>query len=114
VIDEVQFMSTKGMGEVLLEYLHQGARILLAGLLASTELEPFPSTQLAMVLATKIIHCTAYCEICGLEAAFGICKDKKDGAVLVGEEPYRPRCFAHLERDNPNYSALVLNVEEGE
>ena len=109
-LDELQFMPVQGMGEFLLKQLRFGTRILLSGLLCSTELEPFPSTQKAMSMATKIVHLTAYCKICGEEAAFGICKQVKESTVLVGDDPYEPRCFRHLPQNNPNYDRLVRNV----
>ena len=109
-LDELQFMPVEGMGEFLLGQLQLGTRILLSGLLCSTELDPFPSMTRAMSMATRIIHLTAYCKICGEEAAFGICNQVKESTVLVGDDPYEPRCFRHLPQGNPNYGRLVQNV----
>jgi thymidine kinase len=109
-LDELQFMPVQGLGSFLLHHLQRNTRILLSGLLCSTELEPFPSVTVAMSMATKIIHLTAYCKICGEEAAFGICNQVKESTVLVGDDPYEPRCYKHLPQGNPNYGRLVKNV----
>lgn len=77
--------------------------ILVAGLLATTELTPFQTTQNIFAIADRITHLTAFCAECGDEAAFTICTVPKTEDVLIGDEIYSPRCARCLPIKNPNW-----------
>lgn len=78
------------------------ALLWVAGLVATTEFEPFPSTLAALAFATHIVHhSSGRCSVCDDPSTHAVCTVLKQGPVLEGPQFYEPRCLRHLA-DNPN------------
>lgn len=106
LIDEVQFLAPAEDRRGPLLRVHAlvraGCTVVAAGLMVSTEFEPFMPTAEALGYATLIVHHRgARCATCGQPTAHALCTVAKDAPVLEGQGMYEPRCLAHLA-DDPN------------
>jgi len=117
LIDEVHFMPPHEIVDQ--KYLDAGyflwnlrercryeLKIILAGLLFTTERVPFPTPQSILTVSDKITHLRALCTVCGNPAAFTICTKAKERSTkpLVGDsELYAPRCGKCYSVGNPNW-----------
>lgn len=106
IVDEVQFFpAEEDRRRPLLaihELVRQGSTIEAAGLLTSTEFEPFLATLDPLGYATVILpYRHASCGVCGGSTTHALCTEQKQGAILEGQGHYEPRCLWHL-RDNRN------------
>ncbi|MBM3894134.1 thymidine kinase [Candidatus Dependentiae bacterium] len=111
-IDEIQFFSTEIL-HALRSLVHQGKRIVVAGLDLDFRGEPFPTVASLLALADEVYKLNAICISCGENAHFsqrlinGAPASFYDPIILVGaSEFYEARCRScFVLKDNP-YKAM--------
>lgn len=95
-IDEPMLFPDEAAVFDVVQRLRRTASVLLSGLSATSELEPFgTSMPKLLAVADRIIFLRADCDFCGEAdvATRSVCRQQKDGQVLVGgEESYGAAC----------------------
>lgn len=91
-IDEGQFFP--GLADDITTLANMGKRIIISGLSATSEAEPFPEIQACIPISESITKLNAVCTQCGSqEGSFTFYKKgNKTEAVLVGEHEYTALC----------------------
>lgn len=96
-IDEAQFFDPSII-PLVIELIHQGKRILLAGLDTTFNAEPFGPIPALMALADEVTKLSAVCMTCGAPAIHTQRLGQSQELVLVGAAGlYEARCRTHFE-----------------
>lgn len=94
-----------------IQRIRGNSTIIISGLSASSELEPFTLLMAwCLAVADKIVQCQADCDLCGaFEAASrSVCVVEKKGQVLVGgEETYLAACPSCWTKHTQGVAASV-------
>jgi thymidine kinase len=95
-IDEVQFFDTE-IVPLVLELVHLGKRVILAGLDTTFANEPFGPVPNLMALADEVTKLSAVCMVCGQPAIHTQRLGQSQELVVVGAVGlYEARCRAHF------------------
>jgi thymidine kinase len=95
-IDEVQFFDTEII-PLVLELVHLGKRVILAGLDTTFANEPFGPVPNLMALADEVTKLSAVCMVCGQPAIHTQRLGQSQELVVVGAVGlYEARCRAHF------------------
>jgi thymidine kinase len=90
-IDEGQFFDKEKLYVFVKNKINK--IVLVSGLIATSELNPFDSILDLFPLADNIIKLSAVCQRCGKDASYTFFKGKKSQDVLVGSSQYEARCW---------------------
>lgn len=90
-IDEGQFFEKEKLYNFVKDKINK--IVLVSGLIATSELNPFESMISLFPLADNIIKLSAVCQRCGKDASYTFFKGKKKQDVLVGSVQYDARCW---------------------
>lgn len=102
-VDEGQFF--KGLAKDVNHLANLGKIVIISGLHATSEAEPFPEIQACVPISESITKLNAVCTQCGSqEGSFTFYKKgRKTEAVLVGEHEYTAlcrECYYGLKKNN--------------
>lgn len=96
-IDEVQFFDA-ALVPLAVELVHQGKRIVMAGLDTTFAAEPFGPVPNLMAIADEVTKLSAVCMTCGAPAIHTQRLGASQELVVVGAAGmYEARCRAHFE-----------------
>jgi thymidine kinase len=96
-IDEAQFFDDAIL-PLAVELVHQGKRIILAGLDTTFNAEPFGPIPALMAIADEVAKLSAVCMVCGQPAIHTQRLGQSQQLVLVGAAGlYEARCRTHFE-----------------
>jgi len=95
-IDEAQFFDTR-LVPLVLELVHLGKRIVIAGLDTTFNAEPFGPIPALMAVADEVAKLSAVCMVCGQPAIHTQRLGQSQELVVVGAAGvYEARCRAHF------------------
>jgi len=109
-IDEAQFFDTR-LVPLVLELVHLGKRIVIAGLDTTFNAEPFGPIPALMAVADEVAKLSAVCMVCGQPAIHTQRLGQSQELVVVGAAGvYEARCRAHFRpfADEHNSEQLEL------
>jgi thymidine kinase len=109
-IDEAQFFDTR-LVPLVLELVHLGKRIVIAGLDTTFNAEPFGPIPALMAVADEVSKLSAVCMVCGQPAIHTQRLGQSQELVVVGAAGvYEARCRAHFRpfADEHNSEQLEL------
>jgi thymidine kinase len=109
-IDEAQFFDTR-LVPLVLELVHLGKRIVIAGLDTTFNAEPFGPIPALMAVADEVTKLSAVCMVCGQPAIHTQRLGQSQELVVVGAAGvYEARCRAHFRpfADEHNSEQLEL------
>jgi len=109
-IDEAQFFDTR-LVPLVLELVHLGKRIVIAGLDTTFNAEPFGPMPALMAVADEVAKLSAVCMVCGQPAIHTQRLGQSQELVVVGAAGvYEARCRAHFRpfADEHNSEQLEL------
>jgi thymidine kinase len=109
-IDEVQFLDADII-PLIVELVHLGKRIILAGLDTTFNAEPFGPVPALMAIADEVAKLSAVCMVCGQPAIHTQRLGQSQELVVVGAAGlYEARCRTHFEpfTDEHHSEQLVL------
>lgn len=109
-IDEAQFFDTR-LVPLVLELVHLGKRIVIAGLDTTFNAEPFGPIPALMAVADEVSKLSAVCMVCGQPAIHTQRLGQSQELVVVGTAGvYEARCRAHFRpfADEHNSEQLEL------
>ena len=109
-LDEAQFFDTR-LVPLVLELVHLGKRIVIAGLDTTFNAEPFGPMPALMAVADEVAKLSAVCMVCGQPAIHTQRLGQSQELVVVGAAGvYEARCRAHFRpfADEHNSEQLEL------
>jgi thymidine kinase len=109
-IDEAQFFD-ESIIPLTVDLVHQGKRILIAGLDTTFNAEPFGPIPALMAIADEVAKLSAVCMICGQPAIHTQRLGQSQELVLVGAAGlYEARCRTHFEPFTDEHQAQQLEL----
>jgi len=109
-IDEVQFFDA-GILALAVELVHQGKRIVMAGLDTTFAAEPFGPVPNLMAIADEVTKLSAVCMTCGAPAIHTQRLGQSQELVVVGAAGlYEARCRAHFRPFLDEHSSEQLDL----
>lgn len=109
-IDEAQFFD-ESIIPLTVDLVHQGKRILIAGLDTTFNAEPFGPIPALMAIADEVAKLSAVCMICGQPAVHTQRLGQSQELVLVGAAGlYEARCRTHFEPFTDEHQAQQLEL----
>lgn len=109
-IDEVQFFDPAIL-PLAIELVHQGKRLILAGLDTTFAAEPFGPVPNLMAVADEVTKLSAVCMVCGQPAIHTQRLGQSQELVVVGAAGlYEARCRAHFKPYLDEHSSEQLNL----
>ena len=115
-VDEAQFFDPT-LQQLAVELIHQGKRLLIAGLDTTYTAEPFGPIPNLMAIADEITKLSAICMVCGAPAIHTQRLGSNQQLVVVGAAGlYEARCRLHFhpyvtDGDEPEQLRLVTPVD---
>lgn len=106
-IDEAQFLAPCSVDKVM-EMVHHGSRVVLAGLDLDYRAKPFGPMPDFMCLANTVIKLTGKCAQCSKPSCRTYRTKNLRGTILVGgAEAYEPRCLTCFQEGVKSASCSV-------
>lgn len=109
-IDEVQFFDP-AVVPLAVELVHQGKRIVMAGLDTTFAAEPFGPVPNLMAIADEVTKLSAVCMVCGQPAIHTQRLGQSQELVVVGAAGlYEARCRAHFRPYTDEHNSEQLDL----
>jgi thymidine kinase len=109
-IDEVQFLDASII-PLIVELVHLGKRIILAGLDTTFNAEPFGPVPALMAIADEVAKLSAVCMVCGQPAIHTQRLGQSQELVVVGAAGlYEARCRTHFEPFTDEHHSEQLDL----
>jgi thymidine kinase len=109
-IDEAQFFDPTII-PLMVELVHLGKRILIAGLDTTFDAEPFGPIPALMAIADEVTKLSAVCMVCGAPAIHTQRLGQSQQLVLVGSAGlYEARCRTHFHPFTDAQNSLQLDL----
>jgi len=110
-IDDAQFFDAR-LVRLVLELMHMGKRVLVAGLDTTFAGEPFPPIPELLAVADEVVKLSAVCMQCGAPAIHTQRLGPSRSLVLVGAEgAYEARCRSCFEPDHGEHEPKQLEMQ---
>lgn len=110
-IDDAQFFDAT-LVRLVLELMHMGKRVLVAGLDTTFAGEPFPPIPELLAVADEVVKLSAVCMQCGAPAIHTQRLGPSRSLVLVGAEgAYEARCRSCFEPDHGEHEPKQLEMQ---
>ena len=109
-IDEVQFLDADII-PLIVDLVHLGKRIILAGLDTTFNAEPFGPVPALMAIADEVAKLSAVCMVCGQPAIHTQRLGQSQERVLVGAAGlYEARCRTHFQPFTDEHNSQQLDL----